>query len=120
MERGANLTEQRDGVYVRWEKVDQAQILKWEDEAHARGAQRYNWYVVPEGTLDKISGGAQGRERWDSRPEDTEIKWVHVGTLPEAGLVVKKGPASAESRRAVVFGRGGGLAGASMGGDRHS
>ena len=69
MERGANLTEQRDGVYVRWERVDQAQIREWEVEANVRGAQRYNWYVLPEGALDKGGGGARGRERWGSRPE---------------------------------------------------
>ena len=54
MERGADQAQQSDDMYVRWEMVDRAQILRWEDAAHGRGAQHYNWYVVPEGTLDKI------------------------------------------------------------------
>ena len=59
MGRGADLAEQSDGVYVRWEMVDRAQILRWEDAAHEQGAQHYNWYVVPEGTLGKISGAVR-------------------------------------------------------------
>ena len=89
MGRGAGQAQQSDGVYVRWEMVDRAQILGWEDAAHERGAQHYNWYVVPEGTMDKISGGVRGQERWVTRPEGVEIRWVHAGMLPEAGLAVK-------------------------------
>ena len=82
MERGADQAQQSNGVYVRWEMVGQAQILRWEDVVHERGAQHYNWYVVPEGTLDKISGGVRGKERCDNRLEGTEIRcWAAPGSL---------------------------------------